>query len=270
MWELVKGLTTSFLADKWPLVAGAILCVAIGWLLRGGVDWLLLGGVEKMIGMIRKSKKNNDAISRTKGYRTENGNEDSENKSAADPNKENGLEEILEWTARNIERNKGNVFDLKEIWVGAIEPAVNIGMKLRTKIQKSGISCSIFIEAEGVSKKGKQWLLYISEDDIRDKEEFNRELERKEISNEIIQVSIKITLILTFANTENKEMLGIKGIFYKPGERIIGEWKDNRYNMYRHGEAEQSSRRGYDRDGIYEMLEEQVKKTIERWRKEIC
>ena len=262
MWEIVKGLMTSLLVDQWPLVAGAILFFAAGWLLRDGV--------EKIIGMIRKGKKNNDAVSPMEGYRTENINEDSENKTVAEPNKENGIAEILNQTAKDIERSKGNVFDLKEIWVDAIEPAINISLELGKKIQKSGIGCSILIETRGASKEGKQWSLYISEDDIRDKGKFDRKLEREEISEEIIQVSIEIRLLLTFAKIEDNEILSIKGIFHKPGKRIKGEWIDNRFIMPIHGETKQSPRRGYDREGVYEMLEEQMKKAIERWKNTNC
>lgn len=231
-----------------------ILCVAAGWLLRDGV--------EKIIGKIRRGKKNNNAGSRVKGYRKEHGSDDSENRPVAEPNKQNGISEILDQAARNIERNKGNVFDLKEIWADAIEPVINISMELKTEIQKSGIDCSASIEAEGISKEGKQWSLYIGD---YEKEEFYNKLERNEISNEIVQVSIKISFLLTFANIEKRKILGIKGMFYKPGGRITGKWKDNRYIMYGHGETEQSSRRGYDREGVHEMLEEQVKKAIEDW-----
>lgn len=101
---------------------------------------------------------------------------------------------------------------------------------------------------------------------MRDKGEFDKELERKEISNKIMQISIEIKLRLIFADIEERKLLGIKGMFHKPGERIIGEWKDNRLIMHIQGETEQSSRKGYDRDGIYEMLEEQVKKAIESWK----
>ena len=69
---------------------------------------------------------------------------------------------------------------------------------------------------------------------------------------------------------EEKKRLGIKGIFHKSGERITGEWKDNRYFMDMHGEKKQLSRRGYDREGVYEMLEEQVKKAIEEWKNANC
>ena len=262
MWEIVKGLMTSLLASELPQVAGAILCVAAGWLLKGIVD--------KIIDKRRKDKKSSNVVSRTEGYKMENRNEDSENRSIVEPNKKNELEEILEQAAKNIERKKGNVFDLKEIWVDAIEPAINIGFELRTKIQKSRISCSASIEAEGISEEGKQWFLYISDDDIRDKTEFDKKLERYEISNKIIQIGIKIELLLTFSKIENKEILSIKGIFHKPGERITGEWKDNRFIMPIHGETAQSPRRGYDREGVYEMLEEQMRKAIEGWENENC
>ena len=112
MWEIVRGLMTSLLVDQWPLVAGAILCVAAGWLLRDRV--------EKIINTRRKGKKNNDTGTQMEGYRTEN--EDSENKTVSEPNKEIEISEILDWAARNTTRNKGNVFELKEIWVDAIEP----------------------------------------------------------------------------------------------------------------------------------------------------
>ena len=278
MGEIVKGLMTSLLASQWPLVAGAILCVAVGWLLRDGV--------EKIIGKIRKGKKNNNAGSRMEGHRTEHGNEDPENKAVADPNKENavadpnkesGIAESLDWAARNIAKNKRNVFDLREIWIDAIEPVVNISIELMTKIQESGIICSSSIEMTGISKEGKEWDLYIIDDYIGDKGYFDQQLEEDDISNEIVQISIEIRLFLSFAKmerekilVEKKKTLGIKGIFHKPGERIIGEWKDDRYLMHIRGEIEQSPRRGYDREGVYEMLEEQVKKAIEEWRKENC
>ena len=246
MWEIVKGLMTSLLASQWPLVAGAILCVTVGWLLRDGV--------EKIMNMIRKGKKNNNAISRTKMYQIENENEDSENRSTVESNKENELEEILERAARDIEENKGNVFELKEIWIDAIEPIVNISMDLRTKIQDSGIFCSALIEAKGINKEGKEWFFCIIDDDIGDKEILNGILERENMSNEIVQIIIEIKLYLTFAKMEKKKMLSIKGMFHKPGERITGKWKDNRYIMHVHGETEQPSRRGYDREGVYEML----------------
>ena len=275
MGEIVKGLMTSLLASQWPLVAVAVLCVAAGWLARG------------IVGKKSKDKKNNNAGSQIDRYRTENmeghriehGNEDSENKAVtepgkenvvAEPDKENGIVESLNWVARNIAKNKGNVFDLKEIWIDAIEPVVNISMELRTKIKKSGIICSALIEAKGISKEGKEWSLYISDDDIVDKGELYKRLDRQDISDEIVQISIEIKLFLTFVKIEERNMLSIKGTFYKPGERIIGEWKDNRYFMDMHGETKQPSRKGYDRDGIYEMLEEQVKKAIEDWRKESC
>ena len=262
MWEIAKGLMTSLLASQWPLVAVAVLFFAAGFLLRDKL--------EKIIDMIRKNTKNNDPVSRTDGYRTENGNEDSENKSVAEPNKENGIAEALGWAEKNIERNRGKVFELKKLWVDAIEPVIDICLELMAKIQRSGIICSASIEARGVSKEGKQWFLYLSEDDMRDKGELDKELERRSISNKIIQISVEITLRMIFTDIEEKKTISIKGIFHKPGERVIGEWKDNRLIMHTHDEVEQSSRKGYDRDGIYEMLEEQVKKAIEDWKNANC
>ena len=267
MIEIVKGLMTSLLASQLPLVAGAVLCVAVGWLARD------------IVGKRRRSKKNNNAGSRVEGCRTENGNEDSEskavmepnedseNKAVMEPNKENEITEILEWAARNTERNKGNVFDLKEVWIDAIEPVVNISIELRTKIQKSGIICSAIVETKGISKERKEWLFFISDNKIGDKWSLDTELEREKISNEIVQIIIKISLFLNFPKMEDTKILRIKGMFHKPGERIIGEWKDDRLIF---DEMEQPSRRGYDRDGIYEMLEEQMKKAIEDWRKASC
>ena len=262
MWEIVKGLMTNLLASQWPLVAGGILCVAAGWLLRDRV--------EKIIITRRKGKKNNDAGTQMEGYRTEHENEDSENKTVSEPNKEIEISEILDWAARNTTRNKGNVFELKEIWVDAIEPIVNISMELRTRIQESRIICSALIEVIGINKEGKEWSLYIGDDDIGDREILDKKLKLYEISNEIVQISIEIKLFLTFSILEEKKTLGIKGTFQKPRERITGEWRDNRYIMHLHGETEQFSRRGYDREGIYEMLEEQVKQAIEGWRKVGC
>lgn len=126
MWEIVKGLMTSLLANQWPLVTGAVLFFAAGWLLKGIV--------EKITDKRRKDKKNNNAGSRMVEYETKNGNENSENKTIADPNKENGISEALNWATRNIERNKGNVFDLKKLWVDAIEPIIDISLELRTRI----------------------------------------------------------------------------------------------------------------------------------------
>ena len=266
MIEIVKGLMTSLLASQLPLVAGAVLCVAVGWLARD------------IVGKRRRSKKNNNAGSRVEGCRTENGNEDSENKAimepnedsenkaVMEPNKENETTEILEWAARNTEKNKGNVFDLKEIWVDAIEPVINISIGLRTKIQKSGINCSANVEARGFSKEGKKWFFYMVDDEIGNKGTLDTEMERKNISNEIVRMSINIRLLLTFADMET-EILKIKGMFHRPGERIIGEWKDDRFIR---GETEQSPRKGYDRDGIYEMLEEQMEQAIESWKKANC
>ena len=255
MVEIVKGLMTSLLASQWPLVTTFILGVAVGWWARSIVD------------KKRRNKKNNNAGSRVEECRTENGNEDSENKAVVEPNKENETTEILEWAARNTERNKGNAFELKEIWVDAIEPVINISIELRTKIQKSGIICSATVEAKGISKEGKEWFFFISDHKIGDKWNLDTELERENMSNEIIQIIIKISLFLYFPIMEDTKILGIKGMFHKPGERVIGEWKDNRLILY---EVEQPSRRGYDRDGIYEMLEEQMKKAIEDWRKASC
>lgn len=258
MWEIVRGLMTSLLASQWPLVAGAILCVAAGWLLKD------------IVGKRRKSKKIENAGSRMEKYVTKNGNEDSENKAVADPNKENGIAEILNQTAKDIERNKGNVFELKEIWVDAIEPIVNISMELRTRIQESGIICSALIEVIGISKEGREWSLYIGDDDIGDREMLDKKLKLHEISNEIVQISIEIRLLMTFAKIEDKESLIIKGIFHKPGERITGEWIDDRFIVPIHGETKQSPRRGYDREGVYDMLEEQMKKAIEGWKNANC
>lgn len=271
MVEIVKGLMTSLLASQWPLVAGAILCVAVGWLLKDIV--------EKITGKIRKYKKNNNAGSRMEEYRTENGNEDSENKAVtepnkesaiAEPNKENGIAEVLDWAAINIERNTGNVFDLKEVWVDVIKPIINICIELRTKIQKAGIIYSASIEMGAISKEGKEWSLYIGDDEIGDEGRLYERLDRREISYEIVQINIEIKLFLTFAKMEKKEILGIKGMFHKPGERITGEWKNNRYFILAHGETKQSSSRVYDREGVYEMLAEQVKKAIEGWKNASC
>ena len=258
MWEIVKGLMTSLLASELPLVAGAILCVAAGWLLKD------------IVGKRRKGKKIDNAGSRMEEYVTKNGNEDSDNKAVAEPNKENGIAEVLDWAARNIKRNRGNIFELKKLWIDAIEPIIDMSLELSTKIQRSEIICSSSIKVMGVSKEGKQWFLYLNEDDMRDKEEFGRELERKKISNEILQVSIEIKLLLTFAKLEDTESLRIKGTFHKPGERITGEWIDDRFIMPIHGETKQSPRRGYDREGVYEMLEEQMKKAIEGWKNATC